>query len=62
MTDVPFEHHREAALTLLRHCPNLSHKEAGFLGNVCVSVKLTDKQRDWLNKLLRGRGLPPLAD
>lgn len=36
--------------------------EAGFLGHVCVTDTLTDKQREWLGKLLRKNGLPPLAD
>jgi len=36
--------------------------EAGFLGHVCVTAKLTDKQREWLGKLLQRNGLPPLAE
>jgi hypothetical protein len=62
VTEEPFVHHRAAALALLNNCPNLSHMEAGFLGHVCVTDTLTDKQREWLGKLLRKNGLPPLAD
>lgn len=36
--------------------------EAGFLGHVCVTATLTNKQREWLGKLLRKNGLPPLTD
>jgi hypothetical protein len=56
-----FAHHRAAALALLAECPGLSHMEAGFLGHVCVSATLTDKQREWLQKLLRRNDLPPVA-
>ena len=62
MTEQAFPHHRPAALTLLSQCPELSHKAAGFLGNVCVATTLTDRQRDWLLKLLDRNGLPPLAE
>jgi hypothetical protein len=47
-----FADHRKAALALLHDRPTLSHKEAGFLGHVCVAPILSDKQRDWLVKLL----------
>jgi hypothetical protein len=60
--DRPFTSHRQAALALLNRCPNLSHKEASFLGHVCVADALSDKQRDWLAKLLERHGLPPLAE
>lgn len=62
MTERPFENHRQAALALLTACPQLPHKAAGFLGNVCVAHALTDRQRDWLVKLLAKYRLPPLAD
>jgi hypothetical protein len=62
VTGQDFAHHRAAALALLNNCSNLSHMEAGFLGHVCVTGTLTDKQREWLGKLLRKNGLPPLAD
>jgi hypothetical protein len=61
MTERPYSHHRPAALALLSHCPDLSHKEAGFLGHVCVALALSDKQRDWLAKLLAKHGLPQVA-
>lgn len=60
MTRQPFNHHRQAALALLNDCPSLSHKEAGFAGHVCVALILSDRQRDWLAKLLKRNGLPPL--
>jgi len=62
MTERAFSHHRQAALALLSHHPDLSHKEAGFLGHVCVASALSERQRDWLEKLLARRGLPALAD
>ena len=58
----PFAHHRPAALALLNAYPTLSHKVAGFLGHVCVAPVLTDRQRDWLAKLLDQHGQPPMAD
>ena len=58
----PFPHHRPAALTLLCERPGLSHKEAGFLGHVTVAPTLSDKQRQWLVKLLSRHGLHPLGD
>jgi hypothetical protein len=58
---LPFANPRQAALTLLSEYPDLSHKAAGFLGHVCVSDFLTDKQHKWLVSLLEKRGLPPLA-
>lgn len=62
MTDRAFPHHRSAALMLLSECPHLSHKVAGFLGHVCIAPALSDRQRDWLAKLLDRNGLPPLAE
>ena len=61
MTERAFPHHRQAALALLSKCPDLPHKAAGFLGHVCVAPVLSDRQRDWLGKLLDRNGLPPLA-
>ncbi len=60
MTKQPFPNHRQAALSLLTHCPNLSHKEAGFLGHVCVATGPSERQLAWLTKLLDRKGLPPL--
>ena len=62
MTNHTFSHHRPAALTLLCERPDLSHKEAGFLGHVTVAPTLSDKQRQWLVKLLSRHGLQPLGD
>jgi len=62
MTESPFTHHRPAALALLNRCPDLAHKAAGFLGHVCVAVTISDKQRDWLQKLLARYGLPRLVE
>ena len=62
MTDVPFNHHRQAALSLLNQCTNLTHKEAGFLGHVCVAEMPSDPQRSWLSKLLVRHGLPYLSE
>ena len=62
MTEHTFPHHRPAALTLLNERPGLSHKEAGFLGHVTVALTLSDKQRQWLVKLLSRHGLQPLGD
>ena len=61
MTDQAFPHHRQAALALLSEFPDLPHKAAGFLGHVCVAQTLSDRQRNWLVKLLERNGLPPLA-
>jgi hypothetical protein len=60
MDNIPFKHHRDAALVLLNNCPNLSHKEAGFLGHVSVASDLSVKQADWLTKLLTKHDLPTL--
>ena len=62
MTDLPFDRHRQAALSLLNQCTDLTHKEAGFLGNVCVTDVLSDLQRNWLSKLLERHGLPHLSE
>lgn len=62
MTERAFPHHRQAALALLSECPNMPHKAAGFLGHVAVAPVLSDRQRDWLVKLLHRNGLPPMAE
>ena len=59
--EAQFRHHRAAALALLSECPELSHKTAGFLGNVCVAPTLSAKQKAWLTQLLEKHGLPELA-
>lgn len=43
--------HRQIALRLLTECETWPHKEAGFLGHVCVAVQLTEKQAAWLARL-----------
>jgi len=60
MTDRTDTPHRVAALSLLQHRPGLSHKEAGFLGNVCVAAVLSERQLDWLTRLLHRHGMPSL--
>jgi len=62
MTEGSFLHHRPAALALLNQCADLPHKTAGFLGHVCVASTLSDRQREWLAKLLARHGLPPLPE
>lgn len=62
MTERAFPHHRPAALALLSQCPDLPHKAAGFLGHVCIAPALSDRQRDWLVKLLERNGLQSLAE
>lgn len=62
MIERAFPDYRLAALALLNSCPSLKHKEAGFLGHVCVAPDLSDKQRDWLVKLLERHGLPTFAE
>lgn len=62
MTDQPFPHHRNAALALLTERPDLSHKEAGFLGHVAVAAVLSERQRQWLVTLLSRHRLQPLDD
>ena len=56
------ESHRKAALRLLNERPELSHKEAGFLGHVAVAPVISDKQRDWLRKILARNGLGALTE
>lgn len=59
MIRAPFPNNRAAALALLGlDTAEITHKEAGFLGHVCVAAVLTDKQGAWLSKLLARNGLP----
>lgn len=62
MPSSAFKTHRQAALALLTNEPDIPHKTAGFLGHVCVAAILSEKQRDWLVKLLDRYGLPTLAE
>ena len=49
--------HRQAALRLLNDFKDLNHREAGFLGHVCVAGTLSERQAAWLDKILERRGL-----
>lgn len=63
MTDRPFPNHRQAALSLLADNHRLSRKAGQFLGQLAVdSSPMTHAQADWLAKLLKRAGLPPLAE
>lgn len=62
MTDKPFPDHRTAALALLNGAYRLSRKAGQFLGQIAVDpTPLSDRQADWLAKLLEKAELPPLA-
>lgn len=56
-----FTTHRQAALALLNCGMDLTRKAGSFLGQ-CVAdpVPLTERQVDWLAKLLERAELPPL--
>lgn len=63
MTDRAFTNHRDAALALLNGTSRLSRKAGQFLGQLAVDPShMSDRQRDWLAKLLAKHGLPPLAE
>ena len=59
----PFSNHRDAALALLTdHHRKLNRRCGQFLGQLAVEdFDLSDKQADWLAKLLERAGLPSLA-
>ena len=62
MTELSFPNHREAALALLNGNHRLSRKAGQFLGQLVVDPSpMSDRQADWLAKLLAKHGLPPLA-
>lgn len=61
MTDA-FPTPRAAALDLLNHCPDLTFKEGGFLGHCAVTDAITERQRDWLVKILQRKGRPSLRE
>ena len=62
MTERPFPDHRAAALALLNGNYRLNRKAGQFLGQLAVDpTPMSDRQRDWLAKLLAKHGLPPLA-
>ena len=60
----PFESHRDAAMALLTDHHRKQNRRSGqFLGQLAVEdFDLSDKQADWLAKLLERAGLPPLAN
>ena len=63
MTDRPFTNHRDAALALLNGNHRLSRKAGQFLGQLAVDfTAMSERQADWLGKLLDRAGLPPLAE
>ncbi len=54
--------HREAALALLNGKFRLTRKAGQFLGQLAVDHSpMSERQFDWLAKLLDKHGLPPLA-
>lgn len=62
MTDRPFPDHRAAALALLNGGYRLSRKAGQFMGQLAVDPSpMSERQVDWLAKLLDRAGLPPLA-
>jgi len=63
MTDRPYPDHRRAALALLNGNHRLSRKAGQFLGQLAVDpLPMSDRQRDWLAKLLAKHDLPALAE
>jgi hypothetical protein len=62
MIDRASHAHRRAALALLTANPGLSRKAGQFLGQLAVDpTPLSEKQADWLAKLLDRADLPPPA-
>lgn len=62
MAEEPFEDHRQAALVLLNGQSRLTLKAGRFLGQLAVDKSpMSEKQADWLNRLLSRARLPPLA-
>ena len=63
MTDWPYPDNRQAALALLSGDYRLSRKAGQFLGQLAVDPSpMSERQADWLAKLLERAGLPPLAE
>lgn len=63
MTDRPFPDNRRAALALLNGDYRLSRKAGQFLGQLAVDPSpMSERQADWLAKLLERAGLPPLVE
>ncbi|MFN2099431.1 hypothetical protein [Altererythrobacter sp. MF3-039] len=62
MTNKAFSNQREAALALLNGGYRLTRKAGQFLGQIAVDpAPMSEKQSDWLAKLLERFELPPLA-
>ena len=63
MTERPHPNHRQAALSLLTANHRLSRKAGQFLGQLAVDpTPMSEAQADWLGKLLKRAGLPPMAE
>ena len=63
MTEHPFTNHRQAVLALLNGDYRISRKAGQFLGQLAVDPSpMSDRQRDWLAKLLDRNGFPALAE
>ena len=63
MTNRPFPNQRCAALALLNGGYRLTRKAGQFLGQIAVDpAPMSEKQSDWLAKLLARFELPPLAE
>ena len=63
MTAKPFPDHRAAALALLNGGHRMTRGAGSFLGQLAVDPSpLTQKQSNWLAKLLDRAKLPPLTD
>lgn len=59
MTTETFQSHRDAALAVLNSGVGLSRQAGSFLGQLAVDpMPMSDKQANWLDKLLERAGLP----
>ena len=62
MTESDFPNQRAAALALLNGDIRLTRKAGQFLGQLAADpAPMSDAQADWLAKLLKRAGLPPVA-
>jgi len=58
-----FINHRDAALAMLNGDYRLTRAAGSFLGQLAVDpTPMSEKQANWLAKLLEKRGLPPLRE
>lgn len=63
MAFASFPDHRTAALALLNGNYRLTRRAGRFLGQLAVEkIILSERQADWLAKLLDRAGLPPMMD